>query len=519
MPTFIGLDVGKYSIKAAVVDGSAKSPRVRDFFVTPRPDEVPGETESEQLEFLIREFFLEHRGLSHGNVIIALGEGSTVVRSFTVEFTKDEQIRETIRFNAEPHFHLLTMEEVILQYRKVGIEEGRSRIYAAVAKKRDLRETLDVMQKAGIDPVMLDLNLAAIANAVQPCLPGNGSPAAGLPEQDGDESLPEPDPSGENGDPFSLVMDLGASAVRFIIFRRSNFFGTRVFQTRVPSGADSEIAYTKKVALEVKRTMATLPPGHPLERIMITGGISLRESILPLLREELDVPAEKLDLASAFRMALDEDRSAELNALGAVAIGLAAKGLGKDLLGFDYRCGPFQYVKKFDKIKKGLACTACLLFVIVFLWTYATQLKLGMRRNEKRVAGQKLTDIFKTLLPGDEKNWKGKTAKSFRTVVEKRRTGETIGFPTTVSALEYLNMFSQCLYEAKRQWTWESGIFSENGCSIKGRATSDQSATYIKQILDRSGKKHFARTDMSARLDPTSGEYRIDFRLTTTKQK
>jgi hypothetical protein len=517
MPTFIGLDVGRHSIKAVVVDGTAKNPRIRDFFVTPRPDEVPGETEAEKLEFLVREFFLEHRRLGRSNVIVAIGEGASVVRQFTVDFTREEQIRGTIHFAAEPHFHLLTMAEVVLQYYRTAVEENRSKIYAAVAKKRELRQTLDVFQKVGIDPVMIDLSLAALANAVQPCLlleNNNGNDAA-------DENEEEPVEAEPPSELFRIVMDLGDSAARYLIFRKNSFYGSRVFQTRLPSGAEKEAAYVKKIVGEVTRTMATLPPGGKLTGVALTGGLSLRESIVSGLKDALDIPVEMLDLASGFRLSIPEDGLAELNALGPVAVGLAAKGVGRDLLGFDYRQAEFRYVKKFDKVKKGLACTACLLFVIIFLWTYATQLKLTKKRNELRVAEKKLTEVFSVLLPGEEKEWKDKKSfATFRKLVRKRQTGETIGFPTTVSALDYINTFFKCLYDAKKPWKWESGAFSEKGVTVKGRVKTNQHAAYVKQILDLNGKKYFSSTRMDSKMRPGQEfEYGVNYRIVTTIQE
>jgi len=67
-------------------------------------------------------------------------------------------------------------------------------------------------------------------------------------------------------------------------------------------------------------------------------------------------------------MDLDEAGRAELNRVGAVAVGLALKELGKDGIGLDFRKKHFRYERRFERLKLPLLCLA-IMACALFLWT------------------------------------------------------------------------------------------------------------------------------------------------------
>jgi len=59
-----------------------------------------------------------------------------------------------------------------------------------------------------------------------------------------------------------------------------------------------------------------------------------------------------------------------LDLVGATAVGLALKGIGYDKSGIDFRKEEFTFAGKFEKAKRGVACSLVLLFVFFFILAY-----------------------------------------------------------------------------------------------------------------------------------------------------
>jgi Tfp pilus assembly PilM family ATPase len=126
MQQIVGLDIGTRTITGAVFSGSAKKYRLVDFFVEevqamgdapqgPSGEFVPLLSLDEILQKLATE-----KGLKDATVVVNVDTKDCIIREFSVPFTKDEQIRKMIAFEAEEHFHTLDVENVVLEYLKVG---------------------------------------------------------------------------------------------------------------------------------------------------------------------------------------------------------------------------------------------------------------------------------------------------------------------------------------------------------------------------------------------------------------
>ena len=170
MAKIVGLDIGTRTIAGAVFDGNARRFRLSDFFVAEVPgingaaaageEMVPPASVEEVIQKLLAE-----RNLEGADVVAAIDAKDCIIREIPVPFTKDEHIKKTILSEAENHFQTFDIEDVILEFFKVEEMGDKSRVLIAAVKKATVRERLEVLKQAGVDPVAVDLDAAALFNA------------------------------------------------------------------------------------------------------------------------------------------------------------------------------------------------------------------------------------------------------------------------------------------------------------------------------------------------------------------
>lgn len=202
MALVVGLDIGTRTLKGAVFTGSPGKFQLVDFFVEAIPhlddpvedgtQDAAGELESsETLDALIARVLAE-RNLRSADVIIGADTKDCVIREITVPFTREDQIRKTVPFEAENYFHAFDVEDVVLEYVKVGEAEGRSRLILMALKNSLISERLELLKRASCDPVSIDLDGAALLNAF-----------AATPYFDEERS--------------TLILDLGATSSKIVL--------------------------------------------------------------------------------------------------------------------------------------------------------------------------------------------------------------------------------------------------------------------------------------------------------------
>ncbi len=173
MAQVVGLDIGTRTITGAVFTGTEKKFKLTDFFV----EEIPsidaataasvagGEivTPPSLPEVLQRIF--DGRNLRGLDVVAGLDTKDAIIREVPVPFVKDEHIRKTIHSEAETHFQTFDIEEAVLEYLKVEEMGDKSRVVLVAVRDGVIKDRLDTLKAAAIDPVALDLDAAALFNA------------------------------------------------------------------------------------------------------------------------------------------------------------------------------------------------------------------------------------------------------------------------------------------------------------------------------------------------------------------
>lgn len=407
MPRAIGIDIGTGNLKICEVDGTARKFRVTKYIEAEFDQGVTLDQTAEEIADVLRELFKQHK-LKGDQITASLSSQHCVMRKIVVPFVGDEQIRKVIRFEAESHLHSHSLEDVVVCHHKTGERESRSEVLIFAGLKEKLRRDLEIYDEAGIDPMQIDLESAALYNAVRTAglldpdqvqvilefgaektnlvitdgeeidlvrsiriatdTDPHGQPGAAAAEGEGeavaepqgdwvvveDEDVVEPDASPQAADESG---DAEAADVAV----------SEVSSGPVTPHEHREFPFLRRVLVEVQRSLVRCGSDKPLGKVLITGGGSLIEGLPPALEDGLQVPVEWVDLREVVSHDLDEQEIDNLSSFGTIALGLALKPLGGDHLGLDFRQDDLRYQKAFDQVKVVMSCCVSLVAILLLV--------------------------------------------------------------------------------------------------------------------------------------------------------
>jgi Tfp pilus assembly PilM family ATPase len=374
MARSVGLELTPAHVRILSLEMAGKVPKILQFHQAAIP---PGETPwEERAGAALKQAFADAK-IPRARVVAALDSGDAILREVSLPFKGDDQIRKTVRFEMESLIHNYTIEDLIVSHYKTGETDKATLLLAAAVPKAVIEKRLKLYQDAGVDPVALDLDIAAVFNAMlragaidsdEPLLLVHGTPkftklvlieerrprsirtirfslregAPVAPELAAAPALQPAGPEGEESDTVPVVL---------VAEPEPGF---------VDLPADEQAALVGILSKEISRFLLANAAGSSPARILLSGDFG-ENGAAELLEGATRIPVKSVDLATA----VDPDYKGGPADRLAVPLGLALKGLGTDAMGMDFRQEEFQYTKKFETVKTTLLVTIEL--VIVFL--------------------------------------------------------------------------------------------------------------------------------------------------------
>jgi type IV pilus assembly protein PilM len=166
----IGLDIGSGFVKVVEVNHSGDQPEVVRVAMRPLlPDAI---VEGEIMDYgLVSEAvkgLFQDLGLKNPDVVTAIGGHDVIIKKIEMERMKEADAREVIRWEAEQHVPF-DIKSVELDFQILEPEaEGPQMQVLLVAAKRELVENkVGLLQDAGVNPVIIDIDAFALHNAFQ----------------------------------------------------------------------------------------------------------------------------------------------------------------------------------------------------------------------------------------------------------------------------------------------------------------------------------------------------------------
>jgi type IV pilus assembly protein PilM len=165
----IGLDIGSGFVKVVEVDHSGDQPEVVKVAMRPlMPDAI---VEGEIMDYglvseAVRGLF-QDLGLKTPDVVTAIGGHDVIIKKIEMERMKESDAREVIRWEAEQHVPF-DIKSVELDFQILDSGDGPLMQVLLVAAKRELVENkVGLLQDAGVNPVIIDVDAFALHNAFQ----------------------------------------------------------------------------------------------------------------------------------------------------------------------------------------------------------------------------------------------------------------------------------------------------------------------------------------------------------------
>jgi type IV pilus assembly protein PilM len=345
--TTIGLDIGTSAVRAAEIRGS--DPGVLTRFAQlslPAGSVVGGEiADTEAVAAVIRDLW--RQGEFKGKrVAVGIANQSVVVRQVDVPRMEESELSSALRYQVQDYIPM-SIEDALLDFMVLDEFESDEhapmlRVLAVAAQKDMVALVMAVLDRAGLEPVVVDL-----------------SPLAAM------RALVEPIPSILNERASEAIIDIGAGVTNIVVHED----GTPRFIRILPSGGNditnalvSELHLSVDDAEAQKRVVGLQPEGASIEagvatvieqrarafiddlrrsiefyqsgqdqakiaRVLLTGGASRLPRLPERLATALRLPVEEGQAFSRIKVSddirLTDEQLAAASQVAATVVGLA----------------------------------------------------------------------------------------------------------------------------------------------------------------------------------------------------
>ncbi len=432
MARAVGLDIGTRAIKVVELSGTSKGFKILRSAVREIPEldmqvpegELPPDLD-EHIATLVRSMFDEMK-LAREDVCASFDAGSSVFREIQVPFTSDEQIRKVVKFEAENHLHSYALEDVVVNYVKIGESRDGSRLTMFASPKEGLQRLLRILEIAGIEPAAVDLDTTSLYTAYEAAgvfkevpnavvidvgarstsliLVANGRPATmrsfllgadhvgsrvteelGLPPAEARDRVLLPDGPREDDllVPASSLDPDAPEAEKSLERIESEAVGDRRGE------------FVRKLHRESMRSLASLQSDAAPDRILLSGGGSLLPGLAEELHERFDLPVERVDLGAYVDWKDKGDEPELMEASAPAAVGCGLRLLGFDPFGIELLQDEFAPTNRFEVIKTALATLVTLLFLVLLALAIVAVKRRDAEQQRYAYATGRATGIYK----------------------------------------------------------------------------------------------------------------------------
>jgi type IV pilus assembly protein PilM len=380
----LGLDVGSYSVKAVELRGGLRGVRLVRCAEQPLPAGPPEEREAALFAF-VREHNLP---LEH--VVAALPSDRVTQRHLRFPFTDARRVAQAVPFELEDALPI-PLEEAVLAWEPAKSREHTD-VLAAVSPRGEVTAFLNELRQAGIEPRVLELDGAALAN-LSSSLPLSDAPRLILDvghKKTNVVLLAEGKPAALRSIPVAghLLTEALAEDLRIApeaAATRKHVHG--VFE-RGSKPATARVARVlDRLAREVRRTLESLS-GDPLGglspgEIVLVGGSARLPGLDGWLSQVLGLPCARLEVPPG-----DPELSALAEAGAVVFAQAAALALRGSPTGrvtaLDFRKGELAYAPDLAHLRRSAGLTAALAALTLVLWIGSLMVERAAR--ERRAA-------------------------------------------------------------------------------------------------------------------------------------
>ncbi|RMG02435.1 MAG: type IV pilus assembly protein PilM [Nitrospirae bacterium] len=342
--TPIGLDIGSGYLKVAQVKEKRGGYELDAFDMIPLPPEliVDGAIiDSIRLADAIKELIKKAKIKTKETVLSVTGHSAVIIKMISLPEMTEEELEESIRFEAEQYVPF-DINDVNVDFQIIGPREepGQMDVILVAVKKDVINEYVAVVKDAGLNPVIVDVDLFAMENMyevnydvlpnVNVALLDIGASSLKLNIVRGGSPLFTRDtPVGSMVQTEALQREFNIS---FEVAERLKK-GEAVENISEEAAAEVILAASEEIFSEVSRSLdyyRTSMAGEEIAEIVLCGGGALIKGFPEMLTERTGIEARPADPFQniAISSKLDEAFIKDIAPIAAVPVGLALRRLG-----------------------------------------------------------------------------------------------------------------------------------------------------------------------------------------------
>jgi len=169
--SLVGLDIGSQTLKAAEILESKRGRELKRFGMTEIPHGAIEDgtiNDPEAVAESIRQLFKAYN-IKERNVAISIGGYSVIVKKIAVQTMDEEQLQETIHFEAEQYIPF-DISDVNLDFQILGQNETNANqmdVFLVAAKKEMVNDYINLANLAGLNPCIVDVEAFALQNTFE----------------------------------------------------------------------------------------------------------------------------------------------------------------------------------------------------------------------------------------------------------------------------------------------------------------------------------------------------------------
>ncbi|MCB9833251.1 MAG: type IV pilus assembly protein PilM [Planctomycetes bacterium] len=156
--SFVGLDIGSSTIKAVELSRVGKGVQVTGIGQV----EARGQTPEDQIRAVAD--LLKQGGFKTKRVVTAVSGKMVIIRYLSMVPMSDEELRNAILFEAEKYIPF-GLDESTIDCQRIGKSGGNDNVILVAVKTSALDSHMNVAQKAGFTPEIVDVDAIALGNA------------------------------------------------------------------------------------------------------------------------------------------------------------------------------------------------------------------------------------------------------------------------------------------------------------------------------------------------------------------
>jgi len=157
------LRIGPRRFELVVLEGSPKKHKITayyagEFELDPEADPVQAKAAA------LRDAARKHR-IPRENVSVVMTSSSAAFRRITLPFTDKAKIEQVLKFEVESDLPQFNIDDVVVDHHILQQREGGADLLVTAVPKADAAHIIAVCEKAGIEPLELELETTAMVNA------------------------------------------------------------------------------------------------------------------------------------------------------------------------------------------------------------------------------------------------------------------------------------------------------------------------------------------------------------------